>query len=215
MKFSKVHLFTALPLIFALSGCATTEENATPVAEAPAATAAESPAVAAPQASAAPEIVKPQKCDKHPAALDTMKHDCVEHCKKAKGKKGKACIKHCEHEALSKHDCKAHCADQANSNDPACAKHCSDAASHGAHCGHPAGCSGDVCSKHADNAHQCTKQHCAKHGGAMDACCGAEHNCEQHCAKNPGSNDPACVKHCQDPKNHSAQCSTGHCDHHG
>lgn len=214
MKFSKSHIIAVLPLIFVLTGCATTEENGVSAS----ATILEvTPAVAAPVAkpAVAPQEVIPEHCSNHQAAVNEIKHDCVQHCKTAKGKKGKACIAHCEHEALNQHNCETHCANHPNNHDSACAKHCADATDHSTHCAHHEYCSGDKCSKHADHAHTCSKQHCAQHGGAMDACCGEpEHNCEQHCAQHPGSNDPACLKHCQDHQKHSAQSAAGHCGHH-
>jgi hypothetical protein len=115
MKFSKVHLLAALPLFFALSGCATTEENSAPTSEAPAAVSPANPAavatpVATTAAASTQEKSHPEHCDNHKRALDAIKHDCVKHCKNAKGKKGKACITHCEHEAISQHNCETHCA---------------------------------------------------------------------------------------------------------
>ena len=108
MKLSKVLLLTALPIVLALSGCATTEENAaaTPVT-APVAAAPTSPAIApvAAPVNAAPESVDAAHCANHKAASEAKKHDCVQHCKKAKGKKGKACLTHCEQEAMSQHNC--------------------------------------------------------------------------------------------------------------
>ena len=81
MKFSKVHLFTVLPLIFALNGCATTEETIQPTSEAPATVAPTSPVVESPVVTPAvsAQEVKPEHCANHQAAVDAIKHDCEQH----------------------------------------------------------------------------------------------------------------------------------------
>jgi hypothetical protein len=107
MKIQQLLIAVTLPLLLILSGCEATNPTVAATAE-PVVTPASTPAPAAvtPKIEAV-AAVQPEHCKHH--QMEASKHDCVKHCAKHKGKKGKACIKHCEKKAAAEHDCVEHC----------------------------------------------------------------------------------------------------------
>ena len=126
MKIQQILMAIFLPLVLILSGCEATnptvESSVAP--EVTPATAPASTAAVAPKTEPA-AIAPPEHCKHHQAAAD--EHDCIKHCAKHKGKKGKACIKHCENKAVAEHDCTKHCAEHPGEKDKVCAQHCNTA----------------------------------------------------------------------------------------
>jgi hypothetical protein len=149
MKIQHLLLTMALPALLILAGCEATQ----PTIQAN----AEPELIAAPAAKS--ETVVPaatttnhEHCGKH------VKHDCIRHCAKHKGKKNKACQKHCETTVSAHHDCAKHCTENPDVKDQACTHHHALATPH---CSH----------HHGTDAHACGKE--------MSKCHESEHKCDK------------------------------------
>ena len=182
MKLQSVLITLILPTLLALTGC----EANNPVQE----TAAE-PVVETQGKAIEPTVVTPAAtpsanpgqlpgqglthCDKHAHA----DHDCVKHCAKHKGKKGKACLEHCHHQALAEHNCEEHCAKHPGGKDKICQEHC---ANH-------------------ENAEQI--QHCQNHETSDDTQSGNTH-CIHH--KHHKGHDCSDMKQCKHHDGEASEC---------
>jgi hypothetical protein len=136
MKIQNLMIATVLPLLLMLSGCEATNPTIEATAEPVVASTPEAPK-SEPVVAPAVQPEQPEHCKHHQLAANG--HDCIKHCAKHKGKKGKTCIKHCESKAMAEHDCAKHCAEHPGAKDQVCMQHCAHDEAHASgakHCEH-------------------------------------------------------------------------------